>query len=147
MAKLVRSPRKKTLLRLIFLAAALLIAGVLFFGRTQGKADLRSLEGRERFLREKGWEIELGSEQHKTVRIPTSLDSVLSDYNEIQLAQGCDLSQYLGQSCEQYSYRVTNYPDPGQTVLATLYVRTGKLIAGDVHSTALDGFMQGLERE
>lgn len=147
MAKLVRILRRKRLPGLAALAAILLVVLIAIFGRAQKKADLNTLEGRQRFLEEQGWEIDLGSEKHKTVRIPVSLDGVIADYNDIQLQQGCDLSKHLGQTCEQYSYTVTNYPDKEQTVLVTLYIRNGKLIAGDVHSTALDGFMQGLKRE
>lgn len=147
MAKLVRSLRKKSLLRLVFLIAAILIAVILIRGLAQKTPDLSTLEGRQSFLSKQGWEIDLGTEEHKTVRIPTSLDGIIADYNEMQLEQGCDLSKHLGQSCEQYSYTVTNYPDVSQTVLVTLYVQGGKLIAGDVHSTSLDGFMQGLKRE
>ena len=147
MAKPVRATSKKRLLRVVFLIAVLMIAVILICGLTQKKTDLRTLEGRESYLRDLGWEVDLASEQHKTVRIPTSLDGVIADYNEIQLEQGCDLSRHLGQTCEQYSYAVTNYPDKSQTVLVTLYVQGGKLIAGDIHSTALDGFMQGLKQE
>ena len=45
-----------------------------------------------------------------------------------------------------YSLRVTNYPSydgPGE-VWATVLVRKGHVIGGDIHSTALDGFMHGL---
>ena len=147
MAKIVRNLRKKKYLGLVLLFAVLLVAIILFRGHKQKEPDLRSLEARQSFLLSKGWEIDLSSEEHKTVRIPASLDDVIADYNKIQLAQGCDLSKHLGQSCEQYSYTVTNYPDESQTVLVTLYVQNGRLIAGDVHSTALNGFMQGLRRE
>ena len=147
MAKLVRSLRKRSLLRLVFLAAALLAAAILICYFTQDKPRLNTLEGRQSFLRDRGWEIDLGTEEHKTVRIPTSLDGVIEEYNKLQLEQGCDLSKHLGQSCEQYSYTVTNYPDQSQTVLVTLYVQNGRLIAGDIHSTALNGFMRGLRRE
>ena len=144
MPKLVRNLRKRKLLAVVFLAAVLLIAFILIRRSSQEGPDLSLLEGRQAFLHEQGWEIDLSTEEHKTVRIPTSLDGVLADYNEIQLKQGCDLSHYLGQTCEQYSYNVTNYPDTEQTVLVTLYVQKGKLIAGDIHSTALNGFMQGI---
>ena len=147
MAKLVRSPRRRNLLRFVFLAAALLTAAILIIHFTQKRTDLSTLEGRQSFLCEQGWEVDLGTEEHKTVRIPTSLDGILEDYNKLQLEQGCDLSKHLGQTCEQYSYTVTNYPDKEQTVLVTLYVQNGRLIAGDIHSTALNGFMQGLRRE
>ena len=147
MAILVRTLHKKNLLRLVVIVAALLAALFLILRFTAEKPDLNKLEGRQSFLRERGWEIDLGTEEHKTVRIPISLDGIIQDYNQIQLKQGCDLSKHLGQTCEQYSYRVVNYPDKSQTVLVTLYVQNGKMIAGDIHSTALNGFMKGLEQE
>ncbi|MDO4974091.1 MAG: DUF4830 domain-containing protein [Eubacteriales bacterium] len=145
MAKLVRNLRRRKLLAVVVLAAVLLVAFILIRSCSRKGPDLRSLEGRQAFLSEQGWEIDLATEEHKTVRIPTSLDGIIADYNEIQLKQGCDLSRHLGQTCEQYSYTVTNYPDKEQTVLVTLYVQSGKMIAGDVHSTALNGFMQGIK--
>lgn len=147
MAKLVRNLRRRSLLRLVFLMAVLLIGAILISHFRQKGPDLSTLEGRQSYLREQGWEVDLGTEERKTVRIPTNLDGILADYNELQLSQGCDLSKHLGQTCEQYSYTVTNYPDEAQTVLVTLYVQNGRLIAGDIHSTALNGFMQGLRRE
>ena len=136
--------RKKGLLWLAFA----LIAALLLFALTRGlfaaKPDLSSSEGRQRYLSSLGWEIDPESEQHKTVRIPAKLEGVLAEYNELQLSEGRDLTKHCGERCEQYSYTVTNYPDETQTVLVTLYLQGKELIAGDVHSTALDGFMVGL---
>lgn len=147
MAIFVHTLPKKSLLRLVFLFALALLAIILIRGFVDRKPDLETLEGRQAYLKELGWEIDPASEAHKTVRIPASLDGIIADYNEMQLEQGCDLSKHLGETCEQYNYTVTNYPDTSQTVLVTLYVQNNTLIAGDVHSTALDGFMQGLKRE
>jgi hypothetical protein len=147
MANLVHGMRKKSLLRLVFLFAVALLAIILIRGFVDRKPDLGTPEGRQAYLRDFGWEIDLESESHKSVRIPASLDGIIADYNEMQLEQGCDLSKHLGETCEQYSYTVTNYPDPSQTVLITLYVQGNTMIAGDVHSTALNGFMQGLKQE
>ena len=47
----------------------------------------------------------------------------------------------------QYTYQITNYPNTDQTVLVTLYVQGDRLIAGDIHSTALNGFMHGLKMQ
>ncbi len=107
-------------------------------------ADGSSLAGRVRFLESLGWQVDAQSEAHKSVRLPQELGEVLSRYNEMQKAQGYDLTRHLGERCEQYSYLVTNYPDSTQTVWVTLYIQGRRVIAGDVHSTALDGFMQGL---
>ena len=65
----------------------------------------------------------------------------------MQLAQGYDLNRHLGEQCQQYTYLLNNYPDDSQTVLVTLYIQGRRVIAGDIHSTALNGFMHGLKMD
>ena len=145
MANLVYNMRKRRLLRFVLLFAIALLAIILVRALLDQKPDLSTLEGRQAYLETLGWEIDPDSEEHKSVRVPESLDGIIADYNELQLQQDFDLSKHLGEACEQYSYTVTNYPDPEQTVLITVYIQGKELIAGDVHSTALNGFMQGLK--
>ena len=146
MANLVYNMRKRRLLRFVLLFAIALLAIILVRALLDQKPDLSTLEGRQAYLETLGWEIDPDSEEHKSVRVPESLDGIIADYNELQLQQDFDLSKHLGEACEQYSYTVTNYPDPEQTVLITVYIQGKGLIAGDVHSTALNGFMQGLKK-
>ena len=138
--------RKKALLW-VFAVAALLIGLILLRSILSQSSNLSSVEGRQQYLSRLGWEIDPASEAYKRVRIPQTLEGVLVEYNEMQKSQGCDLNRHLGESCDQYTYVVTNYPDSSQTVLVTLYVQGRRLIAGDVHSTALDGFMHSLKLE
>ena len=137
--------RKRRLLRFVLLFALALLAIILVRALLDQKPDLSTLEGRQAYLETLGWEIDPDSEEHKSVRVPESLDGIIADYNELQLQQDFDLSKHLGEACEQYSYTVTNDPDHEQTVLITVYIQGKELIAGDVHSTALNGFMQGLK--
>ena len=146
MANLVYNMRKRRLLRFVLLFAIALLAIILVRALLDQKPDLSTLEGRQAYLETLGWEIDPDSEEHKSVRVPESLDGIIADYNELQLQQDFDLSKHLGEACEQYSYTVTNYPDPEQTVLITVYIQGKELIAGDVHSTALNAFMQGLKK-
>lgn len=138
---------KKEMLRLVILFAAMLLAVILIRGITDQKTDLSTLSGRQAYLHQLGWEIDPDSEEHKTVRIPDSLNDVMTKYNELQLTQGCDLNGHLGEKCEQFSYAVTNYPDPAQTVQIHLYVQGKNMIAGDIHSTAFNGFMKSLTEQ
>ena len=138
-------PRKKAIL-IVLLVAAVLIG--LILGRSGGGSpDCSSREGRLRFLSQYGWEVDAESEEHKSVIIPDSLAGIIDHYNDMQLEQGFDLRKHLGERCEQYSYTVKNYPDSEQRVLVTLYVQGKQVIAGDVHSTALNGFRQGLQQK
>lgn len=130
----------------IVLSAAAILLALLGLRLLLTRTDCSVQEGRLRFLERLGWQVDAESERREHVRLPEELSGMMADYNRMQKAQGYDLSRHLGESCEVYSYRVTNYPDCGQTVLVTLYVQGRRVIAGDVHSTALDGFMHGLKR-
>lgn len=137
--------RKKALAAVIF--AAVVLAGLLLLRWGGGKdgEDLSSAEGREAFLNSLGWEIDAESEEYKAVHLPEKLDGLMTKYNALQLERGLDLNAHLGEECEQYSYILTNYPDCGMTVYATLYVQRGELIAGDIHTSSIGGFMTGLK--
>ena len=78
--------------------------------------------------------------------IPTNFDATYDTYNNIQLAQGLDLSKYKGKKAVKYTYKVTNYPDNAETVNANLIVVDETIIAGDVSSTSLGGFMHGFAK-
>ena len=53
---------------------------------------------------------------------------------------------YAGETCTAYTYRVMNYEGSTDTVLAQLFVYRNRVIGGDIHATAMDGFMHGLSR-
>ena len=135
---------RKKALGLVLGAAALLVL-LLGLRVLLARTDGSTLDGRVRFLAGLGWEVDPESEERKSILLPKELGEVLANYNEMQKAQGYDLTRHLGERCEQISYRVTNYPDCGQTVWVTLYLQGRRVIAGDVHSTALDGFMHGIK--
>lgn len=137
--------RKKALLTV--LGAALLLAALMLLKwRADTAANLSTAEGREKFLHSLGWEADISSEEYRSVIIPETLDGVMEEYARMQLEQGFDLAAHCGERCEQYSYLLTNYPDCGGDVIITLYIRHGKLIAGDIHTAALDGFIHGIYR-
>lgn len=137
---------KKKALLIVFLAAAALLLFIFLRCSEPTGYDLRTADGRKMFLSELGWEIDADSESHKTVLIPKELSGVMEEYNQMQLKQGFDLSQHPGESCEQYIYTLTNYPAEDQVVLVTLYIQGKELIAADIHSTSMNGFMHGIIR-
>ena len=139
------SNRKKALR--IVLAAAILLTALILLRGDKASDGGSTPEGRAAFLQQFGWEIDPASEDVRTVQLPKVLEGMLLNYNEVQRKQGYDLTGHLGESCQQFTYRVLNYPDKQQTVLATLYIQGDRVIAGDIHSTALNGFLQGLKLE
>lgn len=106
-------------------------------------------EERVTFLEEFGWDIVDEPIEVSDVVIPTSFDSTYETYNELQKTQGMDLSDFKGMQATRYTYSVTNYvTDDGTAadVQANLLVVDDKIVAGDVTSVSLGGFMQGLAR-
>ena len=143
-----KKTKRKALLTIFIIAAIILIlifARGLFFPCTE-QFDLSSTDGREAYLNSLGWEIKRESEAFRTVVVPDKLEGIMAQYNRMQQAQGYDLSTHLGESCSQYSYELTNYTDAEGSVIVTLYIQNGKLIAADIHSTAANGFMHGLKQ-
>ena len=137
---------RKTALTIVLVCAAVLLGLIFLRWHSASKDDLSTPEGRELFLFNLGWEIDRSTEEHRSVIIPDTLDGVMEDYNAMQLSQGYDLSCHLGEKCEQYTYHLTNYPGYDGTVLITIYVQGRQIVAGDIHTTALDGFMHGIKR-
>lgn len=138
--------RKKALLTILIAAAVIfmliMLRGIFFPGV---EYDLETKEGREAYLNSLGWEINPDSEAFRTVVVPDKLEGIMAQYNRMQQAHGYDLSLHLGESCSQYSYELTNYTDAEGTVLVTLYIQNGEIIAADMHTTAVNGFMHGLK--
>ncbi len=141
-----RAFTRKTALSIVLLCAAALLLLIIFRWYGSCQTDLSTPEGRESFLSGLGWEIDRATEEHRSVIIPDTLEGVMEDYNKMQLSQGYDLSRHLGEKCEQYTYRLTNYSGYSGTVLVTLYVQGREIVAGDIHTTSIDGFMHGIKR-
>ena len=149
--------RKKTAFAVVI--AALLIVGIiLMVGAFQksasgsaadaagpGRADavVKNEKSRVAYLARNGWEVASPAESESVVMIPRTFSAVFEEYNELQKQQGFDLSRYCGTEVTMYTYRVTNAQADGD-VIAVLYVQKNRVVGGDVHSTALDGFMTGI---
>lgn len=100
---------------------------------------------RQEFISSLGWETAEEYDTCRIVIIPSEFDEVYTRYNDLQKQQGFDLEGYKGKTVEIYSYPVYNYPQE-DNVMLSLLVCDGRLIGGDVCSTKLDGFMQGLKK-
>lgn len=143
------SQRTKTSLAVLIGFVALAI--LLILGTAAGGPDVltaetvSTAEERMEFLLECGWETDPASETVQDIHIPERFTAVYENYNELQLRQGYDLTEYAGRDCTLYSYTVLNYPDPNQTVIANLYIYRNRIIGGDIHSTNLNGFMIGIK--
>lgn len=146
MEKLGEFTRKKALAIVFFasLTIFLLILGRWLIAYRHEAAMLSTTEGRQMFLSTLGWETDPASEEVKNITLPDKMDAVLEEYNKLQLTQGYDLLPYLGKDCVQYSYTLTNYDAGGEEVYICIYVHGHRVIAGDIHTNSMTGFMQGI---
>lgn len=106
------------------------------------------IERHRSFLKSYGWEIEGDMPVEKTqVTVPAVFDRTYEEYNALQLSQGFDLTPYRGKQVDKFVYRIGNYPGVTDgSVQATLLVFHGNVIAGDICSVRLDGFMHGFRK-
>ncbi len=101
-------------------------------------------ENRIAFLEGYGWQVEPTPVESQEVSIPEELPDILAKYNELQLSQGFDLTNFGGKTVQRFVYAITNFPDTTGQYFATILVSDGQVIAGDVASNAQGGLMQGL---
>lgn len=98
------------------------------------------------FLSQFGWTVDGGNPESASVTIPAEFDKVFAAYNEIQRAQGLDLSKYKKKELTRYTFEVTNYDGYEGRVLANVLVYRGKVVGGDICSADVSGFVHGFEK-
>lgn len=139
---------KKRIIVAVLLAAVVISAIFLLNNGSASESSpsivVKDNADRVNYLESYGWKINPEPVEEVTIIIPKDFDEVFQDYNSIQLEQGFDLSKYAGLEAVRYTYSVTNYPGDETSVVADIVVYRNKVIAGDIQSTALDGFMHGL---
>ena len=138
---------RKKALRWVVIGTAVCILLIVLRWCGSGTPDCSTAEGREAYLHSLGWEIDPASEEYRSVKIPESFDGVMEDYVQMQTEQGFELEKHRGETCGQYCYVVTNYPNCRDTVYAILYVSGKTVLGGDIHTASLSGFMHGLVKK
>ena len=104
-------------------------------------SDVSTKEDRLEFLSQFGILVAADSESAESFVIPASLDRVMLAYNEIQKAQGLDLSGYCRKKVQRYTYTVENYKQSGITVYANVIVYRHRVIGGDISALGEGGFV------
>lgn len=134
---------------LILLAAIVLV--VVFF--TSGGAEAvdqapvgATNDDRVAYLASFGWSVNAQPKQSQPVKIPNTSDNkVFARYNELQISQGFDLTQYAGKEVTRYVYEILNYPEAKEPVYASILVYDGKIIGGDITDSAPNGLIHGFQ--
>jgi len=100
------------------------------------------------FIEENGYKV--SSPLTKEITIPSEFSDVYEKYNELQRKQGFDLRRHKGKSAVSYTFNVIGYVDksgkPDSDVQIHIIVCDGKIVAADIASTKLDGFMEGIRK-
>lgn len=139
--------RRRTVGLVLLLAAAaaavVLLAGHFLRDRSEKAVKADTNDGRVAYLAALGWEVKEEPLSEQTIRLPSAFPDVLKEYNDLQKKQGFDLEKYAGKEISMYSYSLCNPPGEGE-YLCSLYVWKGRVIGGDIHSTALNGRMEGI---
>ncbi|MCM1115258.1 MAG: DUF4830 domain-containing protein [Clostridium sp.] len=100
---------------------------------------------RRDYLATFGWSADENFDT-KELTIPQEWNDVYSNYNEIQLNQGFDLTEYKGKKVTLYTYKINNYKDISEGIVADMLVCDGNLIGGDIcNISADDGFLVGFD--
>ena len=112
---------------------------------------VRSSDDAAGFLSQFGWVVDAGSAETVTVTIPDEFDKVFAGYNEMQKAQGLDLSKYKKKEITRYTFTVTNYGEyEGKVytmpVYANVLVYRNRVIGGDICSADVSGFIHGFDK-
>ena len=146
----------KRKLAVALVAAGLLLCGIIVLVGSRGGGEVDAVGGmsvqtkgisdndtRLAFLSSFGWDVKSEALESREVLIPKEWDAVFVRYNELQLAQGFDLTKYKGKYAMRYTYEIANYPGGLEGVRVNMLIYKNRVIGGDVESPALDGFMHG----
>lgn len=105
---------------------------------------IKTNEDRVAYLESYGWTVSPEAVSVEELLIPEEFDETYDQYLALQAQQGFDLTQYKGKRVKRYTYEVTNYPSGESGVEAGLLIYKNTVVAGEVLSTKLGGFIQGL---
>ena len=104
----------------------------------------RTADERLKFLAQFGWVVEPDPIDVREVVIPAEFDDVYNSYNEIQKTLGFNLEKYKGRRVKKWEDAVINYPEGVRNVKATLLIRDGAVIGGDISAGGNRQFVHSL---
>ena len=140
--------RKKAVAAVIAMGIVM-AALIILMGRMDEAAEpplLTDNTQRVTYLQSLGWEVEPEPVETLQFLLPDTLAEPYLSYNQLQTAQGFDLTPCLGKQVSRYNYTVTNYPGRAEGVQANLYICEDRPVAGDICCPGANGFQEALVR-
>ena len=107
-------------------------------------SGIKTNEDRIAFIQRFGLTVVTEPREEKSFTMPQNFDRVILGYNELQKKQGLDISKYSKKKVTRYTYEVTNWANDGECVNVNLLVWRSKIIACDVSSGEVGGFVYPL---
>lgn len=135
----------------VLIAAVVLIALLVSGGGSHAPSNAAPMgdtnDARVAYLATFGWSVNAEPKETQKVKIPDTADNkVFARYNDLQLSQGFDLTDFAGKDVMRYVYEILNYPDAKEPVYASILVYDGHIIGGDITNTAPDGVIHGFAK-
>ncbi len=138
----------------IILTVALLVA-IIALGTNTGSAfsassesidfsGIKTNDDRLEFITQFVSEVSGEPKETVTFSIPENFDRILLSYNEIQKAQGLDITKYKNKKVTRYTYELPSYEEYEKPVFINLIVYRGTVVACDISSADPEGFVKPL---
>ena len=108
---------------------------------------IKTNEDRIEFVSQFGIEIGGDPKEEVSFKVPSKLEGVLADYNELQKSQGLDLAKYKNKNVTRYTYEIDGYGDYTGPVCVNLIVFRNRIVACDVSSADPSGFVEPLVKD
>ena len=105
---------------------------------------VKTNEDRLAFISQFGINVAGEAKESETFAIPENFDRVTAKYNEIQKAQGLDLTKYKNKKVTRYTYSVSDYEGYDGEVNVNLIIYRNTVIGCDVSSASPSGFVKPL---
>ena len=149
------SVRSSTIKFFLLIAVTLVVLGVILFmgnagvvtasaGADVSLSGIKTNEDRLEFISQFGIEVAGEPKESEKFAVPDRFDRVLSEYNEIQKAQGFDLTKYKNKKVTRYTYSVSDYEGYDGEVKVNLIVYRNTVIGCDISSVDPGGFIKPL---
>ncbi len=112
-----------------------------------GEITVKDQQGMVDYLEGLGYTVTPQAVVVEEVVIPETFNKEYEEYNLLQKPAGFDLNNFKGKSAKKYTFKVLNFEDQQEEVVANLLVCENRIVGGDISSTALGGFCKGLVTE
>lgn len=97
------------------------------------------------FLEDNGWIVEAEPDNSVYVVI-SSNQPCFAEYRQLQLEQGFDFDRIVGKRVLKVTFDLKEYPsiDEPEGYFANIYFYDGVIVAAEIISVSIDGFMEGV---